>query len=190
MKSLSGVAGAGPIFHRSMARLHRDHGPKWLERPTGLVEVAVDARTGKQVAEGMTILVQADRLPMPASTADRDTEGRILLDASYSEWLESPHNRRRADFALAKNQPSEMPLRILAPREGSKYLLDPELPNGGLLHLATNLPGQVEWSSSTLALRPGKPEPVARLSPGKHVLVATDTRNGAKQEVEILVEER
>jgi penicillin-binding protein 1C len=180
MKSLSGVAGAGPIFHRSMERLHRDHEPTWLERPAGLVEVTVDARTGKQVAEGMTILVQADRLPIPASTADRDTEGRILLDASYSEWLESPHNRRRSDFALAKNQPSEIPLRILAPREGSKYLLDPELPNGG----------QVEWSSSTLALRPGKPEPVARLSPGKHVLVATDTRNGAKQEVEILVEER
>ena len=190
MKNLSGVAGAGPVFHRTMLRLHRDRPPTWLERPAGLVEVLADPLTGKRSIHGLATLVPADRLPLPASSADRDAGGRVLLDASYSEWLVSPHNRRRSDFALAKNQPSEIPLRILAPREGSRYLLDPELPNGGLLHLATNLPAEVEWSSGTLVLRAGKPEPVAKLTPGKHVLVATDKRNGETQEVEILVEER
>jgi penicillin-binding protein 1C len=190
MKNLSGVAGAGPVFHRTMERLHRGHKPKWLDRPAGLVEVTVDPETGKRVGKGTVTLVPSDRLPMSAANADRDAEGRILLDASYSEWLGSEHNRRRSDFALAKDQPSEIPLRILAPREGSRYLLDPELPNGGLLHLATNLPGEVEWSSGTLVLKAGKPEPVARLTPGKHVLVATDKRNGVRQEVEIVVEER
>jgi penicillin-binding protein 1C len=190
MKNLSGVAGAGPVFHRTMERLHRGHAPAWLERPQGLVEVTVDPQTGKRSGKGVATLVPADRLPLPASGTDRDAEGRMLLDAAYSEWLVSGHNRRRSDFALAKDQPSEMPLRILAPREGSRYLLDPELPNGGLLHLATNLPGEVEWSSGTLVLKEGKPEPVAKLTPGKHVLVATDRRNGVRQEVEIVVEER
>lgn len=190
MKNLSGVAGAGPVFHRTMERLHRGHEPTWLERPAGLVEVTINPQTGKRTGKGLVTLVPADRLPMAAASTDRDAGGRILLDASYSEWLMSEHNRRRSDFALAKDQPSEIPLRILAPREGSRYLLDPELPNGGLLHLATNLPGEVEWSSGTLMLKAGKPEPVARLTPGKHVLVARDKRNGERQEVEILVEER
>jgi penicillin-binding protein 1C len=190
MKNLSGVAGAGPVFHRTMERLHRGPESGWLERPAGLVEVTIDPQTGKRAGRGVAVLVPADRLPLPAAGTDRDAEGRILLDASYSEWLGSEYNRRRSDFALAKDQPSEIPLRILAPREGSRYLLDPELPNGGLLHLATNLPGEVEWSSGTLVLKDGKPEPVARLTPGKHVLVAMDKRNGVKQEVEILVEER
>ncbi|MCW1913548.1 penicillin-binding protein 1C [Luteolibacter sp. GHJ8] len=190
MKNLSGVAGAGPIFHRTMVRMHRDHPSQWLEKPEGLVEIKVDPRTGKRMETGMSSLVPADRLPMFAANTDRDAEGKILLDASYSEWLASEHNRRRSDFTLAKDQPSEIPLRILAPRMGTRYLLDPELPNGGLLHLASNLPGEVEWSSSTLALREGKPEPVAKLKPGKHVLIATDKRNGEKQEVEIVVEER
>jgi penicillin-binding protein 1C len=190
MKNLSGVAGAGPVFHRTMERLHRGHEPVWLDRPAGLVEVTVDPETGKRAGKGVVTLVPSDRLPLPASSTDRDAEGKIRLDASYSEWLGSEHNRRRSDFALAKDQPSEIPLRILAPREGSRYLLDPELPNGGLLHLATNLPGEVEWSSGTLVLKAGKPEPVARLTPGKHVLVATDKRNGVRQEVEIVVEER
>ena len=178
------------MFHRTMERMHRGHGPVWLERPAGLVEVTVDPQTGTRGDKGVATLVPSDRLPMSASGTDRDGKGRILLDASYSEWLASEHNRRRSDFALAKDQPSEIPLRILAPREGSRYLLDPELPNGGLLHLATNLPGEVEWSSGTLVLKAGRPEPMARLTPGKHVLVATDKRNGVRQEVEILVEER
>lgn len=190
MKNLSGVAGAGPIFHRTMERLHRDHAPTWLAQPPGLASVNVDPLTGKSSAKGLATLIPSDRLPLPASPADRDPEGKVLLDATYAEWIDSPHNRRRSDFALAKDEPASMPLRILAPREGTTYILDPELPNGGLLHLASNLPGQAEWSSSTLTLAPGKPEPVARLTPGQHTLIATDSRSGTKQEVRIRVEQR
>ncbi len=190
MKQLSGVAGAGPIFHRTMERLHRDHAAIWLEQPPGLIEVKVDPLTGKSSATGLTTLVPADRLPLPAATTDRDAEGKVLLDPTYAEWLGSAHNRRRSEFALASDQASPLPLRILAPREGSTYILDPELPNGGLLHLATNLPGLADWSSSTLTLSPGQPEPVARLTPGQHTLIATDTRSGAKHEVRIKVEQR
>ena len=207
MKGLSGVAGAGPVFHRTMLRLHRDEEPQWLERPPGLVEVALDHLTGKKMVasesqgtmtSSSTIhdpqstihLLPADRLPLASSPSDRDAEGRVLLDSSYSEWFGSEHNRRRSQFALAMDRPAELPLRILAPRDGATYLLDPELPNGGILHLATNLPGEATWSSETLEVTPGGVEALARLKPGSHVLTVTDKRNGEKRDVTIRVEER
>lgn len=197
MKGVSGVAGAGPIFRRTMLRLHRSVTPTWPGRPPGIVETTLDPLTGKAVtangdARGRAAsgIVPADRLPLPASPADRDASGRVRLDASYSEWFSSSHNRRRHLFALASDLPAESPLRILAPRDGALYLLDPELPNGGLLHLATNLPGQAVWSSDTLELRAGHPEPTARLTPGEHVLTATDPRGGAIRTVRITVGRR
>jgi penicillin-binding protein 1C len=218
MKNITGVTGAGPIFHRAMTELHRATDPEWLERPTGLVEVALDPLTGKWMGDGgrgivdergqsirtgaflppstiphppsILSLVPSDRLPLHASATDRDETGRVLLDSSYSEWFASAHNRRRGDFTLAGDRPAEMPLRILAPHEGATYLLDPELPNGGQLHLATNLPGHAEWSCDTLEISPGGAEAIARLKPGRHTLVATDTRNGGAKHVTIRVEQR
>jgi penicillin-binding protein 1C len=191
MKGISGVAGAGPIFHRAMLRMHRDHQPQWLKLPEGVVEVAIDPITGKRTVEQkQTALVPADRLPMFASAADRDAEGHVLLDPSYSEWFSSAFNRRRDVFALASGIPAEAPLRILAPRNGTTYVLDPELPNGGTLHLATNLPGQADWSCETLEVSNGGAEAVAKLKPGSHILIATDKRNGGRHDVTITVEQR
>lgn len=197
MKGLSGVAGAGPIFHRTMLRLHQDHAARWPARPEGLIEVRIDALTGKALTgaspagrEVREEIVPADRPPLPATAADYDAQGRVLLDSSYSEWFASEANRRRTGFALATDRPAEEPLRILAPRDGARYVIDPELPNGGVLRLATNLPGSATWSCSTLALSPGGAEPSARLTPGTHVLVATDNRNGSCKRATITVEER
>lgn len=191
MKGLSGVAGAGPIFHRTMLRLHRDTKPGWLERPEGLLDVAIDRITGKASDSSASVeIIPSDRRPLPASSADRDAKGHVLLDSSYSEWFNSPHNRRRSHFTLADNREAEAPLRILAPRDGATYVLDPELPNGGLLHLSTNLPGLAQWSCETLDLNPGNAEPIARLKSGEHTLVATDRRSGTKREVRIRVEQR
>ncbi|MCW1884154.1 penicillin-binding protein 1C [Luteolibacter flavescens] len=191
MKGVSGVAGAGPIFHRAMLRLHRNHAPQWLERPEGLVEVSIDPLTGKRTnAPGPATLVPADRMPLFASAADRDASGHVLLDSSYSEWFSSSHNRKRNAYALDKGMPAESPLRILAPRDGMTYQLDPELPNGGTLHLATNLPGQADWSCDTLEVSAGGAEAMVKLKPGNHILIATDKRNGGKQNVTIKVEQR
>ena len=194
MKALSGVAGAGPVFNRTMLRLHRDKKPEWLDRPEGLLDVPVDRLTGKAASSSRDStpveIIPADRRPLPSAGSDRDASGRVLLDSSYAEWYASSHNRRRSLFALAGDRGSETPLRILAPREGATYVLDPELPNGGLLHLATNLPGLAQWSCDTLALSPGSSEPIVRLKSGNHVLIATDKRSGTKREVRIKVEER
>ncbi|BCU77254.1 penicillin-binding protein 1C [Luteolibacter sp. LG18] len=194
IKGLSGVAGAGPIFHRTMLRVQRDTAPAWLPRPEGVVEVPVDPRTGHVLADArpdqapkMEVCL-ASRQPLPATTADYDTDGHVVLDATYQEWFTSTENRRRNDFALETSRPAREPLRILAPSDGITCLLDPELPSGGKrLRVASNLPGTALWSSPTLTLEPASPEPAVVLQPGTHVLTATDPRDGTQRSITIRV---
>ena len=186
MKGLSGVAGAGPVFHRAMLRLHRDHAPTWFARPIGLMEVAIDARTGKRVAADLcnpqlrSELVPAGLVPPAATTRDCDAAGRALLDPTYAGWFASRHNLRRGELALDPAPEMLVPLQILTPADGTTFLLDPEIPSGSArLRPVTNLPGTARWSSPTLRIEPATPEPVIHLTPGTHTLTATDPRTGA-----------
>ncbi len=193
MKGISGVAGAGPVFHRAMQRLHRDRAPTWFSRPAGIVEITVDARTGKLVPPGagpakVRDLTTTARMPMPATSADYDAEGRALLDASYREWYGSRYNLRLPELALDAGRTATEPLRVITPADGATFLLDPEIPSGSdRLRPVTNLPGTAEWRSATLAIEPGAPEPVIRLRPGTHILTARDPRTGVERTVTIHV---
>ena len=185
MKGLSGVAGAGPIFHRAMLRLHRDHPPAWFARPDGLVDVAIDARSGQLVPADPTNphmrpeLVPAGQVPRAATPRDCDAAGKVLLDQSYAGWFASRHNQRRGELALDAAPDMLEPLRILTPADGTTLLLDPEIPSGSAkLRPVTNLPGTARWSSPTLRIEPATPEPVIHLTPGTHTLTATDPRTG------------
>ncbi|MFC7338355.1 penicillin-binding protein 1C [Haloferula chungangensis] len=195
MKGTTGVDGAGPIFHRSMRLLHRGTPPTWFEKPSTLTEIPIDPRTGKSVVTTPTRhrsleLCPTTSLPLPASKTDYSPSGLALLDQSYSEWLTSSYNQRRDEYALTPEHPAITPLRILAPRPDATYILDPELPNGGHLHLATNLPGLAKWHSKTLALTPGDQEPIATLTLGTHTLTATDPRSGETIPITLKVESR
>ncbi|MEM1083036.1 MAG: penicillin-binding protein 1C [Verrucomicrobiota bacterium] len=206
-KGISGSQGAAPIFHRCIvaavsnrqANQEFKTQPDWFPQPTDLTSITIDPRTGKRMAADRIRhanstpqfeLALAKSLPLPASPTDYTPDGRVLLDPSYSEWLASPHNQRRDDFVLATAQPAIESLRILAPRPEARYFLDPELPNGGRLHLATNLPGLAEWQSDTLQLTAGDHDPVAHLTPGTHTLTATDPRSGESSSVTVTVETR
>ncbi|HEY8961523.1 MAG TPA: transglycosylase domain-containing protein [Luteolibacter sp.] len=192
---ISGVAGAGPVFHRTMVRLHRDQSPAWFEPPAGIATIRIDPRTGHRLTDpadsrGKTDWCPEMSLPLFASPSDYDSNGKALLDASFGEWFASAANLRRQDFALASDRPAPEPLKILAPADGVICLLDPELPSGGkTLRLASNLPGVARWSSPTLVLDSNGSEPVARLVPGTHVLAATDPRDGTIRQVTIHVRE-
>jgi len=192
---LSGVAGAGPVFHRTMVRLHRDHPPAWFEAPSGIATIRIDPRTGHRLTDlaeprGKTEWCPETSLPLFASAADYDSADKALLDASFGEWFASSANLRRQDFSLASDRPAPEPLKILAPADGVVCLLDPELPSGGkTLRLASNLPGVARWSSPTLALDANGSEPLARLVPGTHILAATDPRDGTIRQVTIHVRE-
>ncbi len=194
MKGISGVSGAGPIFHRTMLRLHRDHAPAWFARPNGLIDIHIDTRIGKLVPADpqnphvRPDLVPAGQIPPVATTADYDSTGKVLLDPSYAGWFGSRYNQRRNEVALDPAPALMVPLKIITPADGVTLLLDPEIPSGsGKLRPVTNLPGTARWSSPTLRIDPATPEPVIHLAPGTHTLTATDPRTGTSQNITLHV---
>lgn len=195
MKGISGVAGAGPVFQRTMLRLHRNHAPAWLTEPPGMVEVTIDPRNGKAITAGDPTRSAAGRerlpataVPPAAAAADYDPSGRALLDQTYAAWYHGPHNLRRFELALDPAPASWVPLTVITPADGMTLLLDPEIPSGtNKLRPVTNLPGTARWSSPTLQIEPSAPEPWIHLSLGTHTLTATDPRTGARQLITVHV---
>jgi penicillin-binding protein 1C len=197
MKGISGIAGAGPIFHRTMVRLHKDRAPTWFDRPAGLIDITIDTRNGKLIPpsdfpekpHARRDLCPPERTPHPATAADY-ADGKALLDPTYKEWFKSSANQRLGELSLDEALPAAEPLRIITPANGTTYLLDPEIPSGSdRLRPVTNLPGVAEWSSDTLAIEEGTPEPVIHLKPGTHILTATDPRTGTTHRITIRVRE-
>ncbi len=183
MKGISGIAGAGPVFHRAMLRLHRDTKPTWFERPPGITEITIDPRNGKLVAadakNAVRDLAAADQLPPAATAADYDADGNALLDPTFAGWFASRHNVRRGDLAMNSDEPAREALRIISPANNSTFLLDPEIPSGSdKLRPVTNLPGTARWQSDTLRIEPASPEPIIHLTAGTHVVTATDPATG------------
>ena len=189
MKNISGVSGAGPIFHRSLVRAHRDTQPTWFARPDGGERVEADTRTGKRLppCELPTFSVKEWLPPgtgIPgASPTDYDESGRAKLPPVYAEWYASEQNLRRQELVI-DTVANPVPLQILRPLNHSTILLDPELPgNGSTLRLLTNLPEFVKWSCETLAIEGIE----VRLSIGRHIFVATDLRDGSRHQVTVTV---
>ncbi len=188
MKGVSGTAGAGPIFHRTMLRLHRSQKPTWFTRPNDLAEISVDSRNGKSPLPTLPPrylqhdLAPIKRPPPVATAADYDISGKALLDHSFAEWFHSRHNLRRHDFALNVRSTPHEPLRIISPARDATLLLDPEIPSGSdQLRPVTNIPGLGIWKSTTLHIELGTPEPIIHLIPGTHLVTVTDPRTQATQ---------
>jgi penicillin-binding protein 1C len=188
MKGISGVTGAAPIFHRAMLRLYQQRTPPEFPRPAGLVDITIDVRNGKLLADSefphqpyaRRDLAPPDRIPPAATAADYDASGRALLDPAYAGWFATRYNLRRSELALDPTPAALEPLRIISPADDATFLLDPEIPSGsGRLRPVTNLPGIARWESPSLRIEPASPEPIIHLSPGTHTLTASDPRTGS-----------
>ncbi len=190
MKNISGVSGAGPIFHRTLVRAHRDTKPTWFPYPTGGETVSIDTRTGQKLAPNQhpkfslkEWIPQSTGLSS-ASPSDYDEKGRAKLPPIYRDWYQSPQNLRRHELTLDQTATNNTPLQVLRPINNSTILLDPEIPDqSNELHLLTNLPEKVTWTSETLKIR----GTTAHLTPGTHTLTATDTRDGTEHLITITV---
>lgn len=194
MKNLSGIAGAGPIFHRAMVRAHRETPPSWFSRPDGLVDISIDCRTGKLVSpDGKNPhvrqdLAPANEIPPDSFPADYAAGGKAFLPPHYAEWFHSRENFRMNELALNPAQMPTEPLRIISPENNATFLLDPEIPSSSSkLRPVTNLPGIAQWRSGTLKVEPAKPEPIIHLTVGTHSLTVTDPQTGASRTLTIQV---
>ncbi len=194
MRGVSGVSGAGPIFHRAMLACHRDRPARWLLRPDGLTAIRIDTRTGRHFLHdpppGHPFVSRefcfAKRLPSPVRPADYDDRGRALLPPLYLQWFESEDNTRRDDLAMATTPVPRAAPEILVPLPAVTYLVDPELPSGGLrLRLQCAPPASAaSWSSPTLRIDGD----TAFLEPGRHQIILTDPRTGRTATRSITVE--
>lgn len=201
LQNVSGVSGAGPIFHAVMTELNRRQPAGWYERPESLVEIEIDPRTGRRVVEGSGFRPRhtvrewclRDRLPPPAREEDYDEAGRVRLEPIYAAWLagegKSFADRYVADAAAA----AEPRLRIVSPLPGTVAYLDPDLPGGGRrfpLKAESYGIAEVRWSSDTLKIE--SESATGRswliLEPGSHEIVATDPRTGLRSAATIAVE--
>lgn len=192
MKGVSGVTGAGPIFHQIMLSLHADRLPRQLPPPKGITLVKIDPHTGKQLLRSHpryylaeSCYLPEDRLPPFASASDYDSEGKVRLDGLYYPWLRdtpSPH------FIAAAELDAPHPLRVLSPTHDATYLLDPDLPGqGAFLPLISNLPQQTQWHCESLQFVTERNQPTLHLIEGTHEITATCARTGQKQVIKFHV---
>ncbi|MFD2256066.1 transglycosylase domain-containing protein [Luteolibacter algae] len=190
MKNISGVSGAGPIFHRALVRAEGETAAEWYDRPEGGQIVRVDPRTGKRIEKGKPgkfsreeWIPEGRGIPI-GGPSDYDGAGRAKLPPVYSQWYRSGQNFRRDELIMDDSAENEVPLKIYRPLDGSTILLDPEIPgNQSELRLLTNFPDLVSWRCATLKID-GE---IAHLVEGEHVLIATDSRDGAEHIVTIRV---
>jgi penicillin-binding protein 1C len=190
MQGVSGASGAAPVFHRIMAHLHERTPPVWPEKPATILTARIDSRTGRLPAPGTPAHWQRDEFftspPPPARHDDIAADGRAVLDESlWGAWFRSAANDRATAFTLAA--PAISAPRILSPKDGTLWRLDPELPGGGdtLLLQCELSANDARWSSDTLAIQNN----TARLTPGEHRLRLTDARTGGISEVTLRVTE-
>lgn len=209
MPHISGVVGAGPIFHEIFKQLYSERSikPSWYPRPRNIVSARIDPLNGKRIPpaqpgsppfhprQARTEIFRPSCQPPIASAKDYDSQGRNLLPPRYAAWFASGnhHLRNQASVRPANTaQPdSDTAFEILSPLQDTLIYLDADLPNGGrffsLLTSSAN-PGII-WSSPTLQIDTQQSnQPVAILQPGTHQLTATDPATGHHSSVTVKVE--
>ncbi len=135
MRQVSGVIGAAPLWHRIMLRLHEGSPPTPFPSPPGMVKRPVCALSGLKPTPACPSVVQEYFYPEDLRDYDTHPDTFYQLVSSTSQGDTSPYRLNLpADYNhwLARQQPSSsipMSLRILSPRDGDNFLLEPK--NGG-----------------------------------------------------------
>lgn len=197
MKQVGGMAGAAPVFAGIMKLAHRDRTPSFPRAAPGMVRIRIDARTGRR--EGTLPLPRAhvreewaspETMPQEASAGDYDAEGRACLDSRYTEWFTSPSCTAGDSYCLLPEAWSGEAPRILVPADGSRLVLDPEMPGAGRrLKLRSNLPAGAVWSCPTLTIMQYGDEASALLEPGVHVITVRHPELKLEQRAAVTVRE-
>jgi len=178
MTDVSGVEGAGPIWHDAMAAAALGRRMTWYARPPGIVDSAVCAPTGLLPGPACPATV---RELFVAGTAPTARERYYVTGASGALAIDPPTEARAwaadAGLTLATGERPAVadPLRVVAPAGGTVFWLAPELGAQRLLLRAAAAPGidrvTFELDGRTIGTAPADdPTIAASLDPGIHVL--------------------
>ena len=195
MAGVSGITGAGPLLQRAVLLTARYYPPGTLPAPAhvGLVPVHVCRLSGLRAGSDCPGMVEWFRPgEEPARGCDWHRDGRTVLPAEYTEWLDV-HAQEGGALALQTavselepNFVAEQPLRIVSPLDGDRY----EVPPGTdpryasiALRAVGAAPGTVRWFIDGVEVS----SPRWRLVPGSHTIRA-EARSGDRDQVGIVVE--
>jgi len=174
MDEVSGVSGAGPIFHRVMQHLHEETSPQWFENQS-LSEFTIDPHTGTSLTPDHPRYTKHESVKLVSPPAESTPSlyspaGLPVLDRIYKDWI-TDHAPNKTNWALSEDlNIYEKKLTILQPSHDATYLLDPDLPNQGrLLKLKSKPNSSVIWTSKSLNIH----ENTATLTPGEHTITAS-----------------
>lgn len=197
MHHISGVSGAGPIFHRVFTRLYdREDCPPatFPTRPAEIEEVIIDTRTGTLADDRTPQECRRKELgvrgQIPTAPGHYDEQGRAVLDARYEDWYATCGMQHL--YALNTTLDTGRAFAVLIPADNTVLELDNSLPNGGsVIELKSTLPpAHEEWSCTTLPLSCRQGRWYATLRPGTHTLRVYDRRTGNSTTSTFFVEKR
>ena len=171
LRNSSGVTGAGPIFHSVMLAANRNvHGAGGpiVDRPSDLESQPVCLLSGQRPSLECPA-TGAEWLPgdAPVTFCDWHHRGRVSWPAEYGEWAGMQHPQASPAMPRAVTAA----LRIVNPRDGSTYLIDPTLRSAfQALPLRAAADSPVRWRVDGRLLTSAE----WPLQPGRHTIQATD----------------
>jgi penicillin-binding protein 1C len=176
MRNVSGLDGAGPIWHGVMEAAMAGLQPTWLRPPDGLTRATVCAPTGELPGTHCPAAVEEWFVAgtVPATAEDyylRSSDGRLLfnLPAEARSWAQS------AGLPLAEPEASGQGAFVVQPAAGSVLFLAGELPRQTVL-LRASPPAGAERIDFLVdgelvgSVAPRDPAMAWHLETGKHVL--------------------
>ncbi|MFK5921373.1 MAG: penicillin-binding protein 1C [Verrucomicrobiota bacterium] len=209
LPQISGVIGAGPIFHDIFTHLYSKPNDKaeWYTRPNHIVTARIDPLNGKRLPPTENQLAphrpnhtrleifRQNNLPPLALESDYDQQGRTLLPAHYQTWF-AKNNHQLQNRANLVQQPTlhssnNQPFQILSPLTNTVVYLDQDLPHGGtIFSLKASIPAaKLRWASPSLKISTtATGSPTAILKPGIHQIIATDILSGYSISVAVQVD--
>ncbi len=197
MLNVSGVSGAGPIFHDIFLHLHEITPPTWFQEPAGIVHATIDPRTGHRLTESSPtsrmsredVFLAGALPPREATSADYDaTSGKALLPREYANWLAQGDAWLSGLVDLKPVTRDPVSPHVLSPADGAVISLDPDLSESGrrlVLRCAGDAP--VRWASGSLKIQEDGGQTIAWLAVGRHELTVTDDSTGLQTTVRIEV---
>lgn len=178
MNDVSGVDGAGPIWHDAMMAAALSRRMSWYAPPAGIIEATVCAPTGllpgSDCPSPVRELFVAGTEPVVRERYySRADDGSLLIDppTEARAWARDAGLSLSGAFVAERNDP----LRIVAPETGSVYWLAPELDAQQVVLRAAAAPGIEHLTFAVDGLFAGEgsaadPAVTWRLVPGRHTL--------------------
>ena len=198
MQNISGITGAGPIFHAVMLAVHENERPTGYADPPGTVRRDVCSLSGMRPGPGcgatVKELFRAGTEPQQECTYHRriGNETYVRLPPEYEAWAKEKGIAQPPD-ASSRRDPAHERVKVVYPNSWDVFVIDPTVPAE---YQTVSLRAVAKGSDDDLAwFVDGEPVPVSahksprwRLRRGEHAIVARAPDGTSSKPVTIRVE--